>query len=41
MKETGAIHDRGTGTCTFRVRAPLRERVEVKIIAPEDVFSPQ
>lgn len=34
MKETGAIYDRGTGTCTFRVWAPLRERVEVKIIAP-------
>jgi hypothetical protein len=40
MKETGAIHDRGTGACTFRVWAPLRGRVEVKIIAPVEQIVP-
>jgi maltooligosyltrehalose trehalohydrolase len=40
MKETGAIHDRETGTCTFRVWAPLRGRVEVKIIAPVEQIVP-
>ncbi len=40
MKETGAIYDRGTGACTFRVWAPLRERVEVKIIAPVEQVVP-
>jgi maltooligosyltrehalose trehalohydrolase len=40
MKETGAIHDRETGTCTFRVWAPLRGRVEVKIIAPVEQVVP-
>ena len=40
MKETGAICDRGTGACTFRVWAPLRERVEVKIIAPVEQVVP-
>jgi maltooligosyltrehalose trehalohydrolase len=34
MKGIGAIHDPGSGTCTFRVWAPLRERVDVKITAP-------
>jgi maltooligosyltrehalose trehalohydrolase len=40
MKEIGAIHDRGTGACTFRVWAPLRGRVEVKIIAPVEQIVP-
>src|SRR5512143_2830918 len=40
MKETGAIHDRETGTCTFRVWAPLRGRVDVKIIAPVEQVVP-
>jgi maltooligosyltrehalose trehalohydrolase len=40
MKETGAIPDPGTGACTFRVWAPLRGRVEVKIIAPVEQIVP-
>ncbi len=40
MKGIGAMYDRRTGACIFRVWAPLRERVEVKIIAPADQIVP-
>lgn len=40
MKEIGALYDPRSGTCTFRAWAPLRESVDVKIIAPVERFVP-
>ncbi len=40
MNGIGAIYDRRSGACTFCVWAPLRERVEVKIVSPADQIVP-
>lgn len=40
MMEIGALYDASSGTCAFRVWAPLRERVEVKVLAPVEQLVP-
>jgi maltooligosyltrehalose trehalohydrolase len=36
MTGVGALYDRRSGACTFRVWAPLPQTVEVKIVAPKE-----
>jgi maltooligosyltrehalose trehalohydrolase len=40
MRELGAIYDHGSGNCEFRVWAPMRESVDVKIIASVERIVP-